>query len=222
MSFLDGLFSSWRAGATPPAVVVAMTAAPTSPTPGIGHNGGPMLLPAPSDHPDNFLACVPTILAAEGGFVDDPEDPGGATNRGITMHQLSAWLGRPCTDDDVKALDEKTTREIYRTIYWNGARCDDLPVGLALEVFDLAVNAGVPRAVKVLQCCLGFAPADQDGAIGPKTLAAAQARPTAALISDYADARRKFYRGLSKFPRFGNGWIKRANLIESLALGMRP
>jgi lysozyme family protein len=203
----------------PPVPPPAASPAPPRVTIGIGHNGGPLLLPEPTDHPDQFLACIPTILAAEGGFVNDPRDPGGATNRGITLATLSDWRHHPCTVADITALTELEARQIYRAKYWNAIRGDDLPEGLALEVFDLAVNAGSKVAVRLLQQCCGMN--DVDGVMGPATLAVVRAMPDqAGLIHRYAAARRSFYRGLPTFGHFGGGWINRANAVEQLATRM--
>src|SRR5580658_7273251 len=95
-----------------------------------------------------FEACLPVILASEGGFVDDPADPGGATNLGVTRATLSSWLGRPATIAEVETLS---------------------PPGVDLMVFDAAVNQGVARAFATLQSALGVA---ADGGFGPTTKAA--------------------------------------------------
>ena len=77
-----------------------------------------------------FAACLPIILASEGGFVDDPQDPGGATNLGITLTTLSGWRGRPTTVADVRALTQWDVAPIYQADYWNAAHCGDCPAGV--------------------------------------------------------------------------------------------
>lgn len=168
---------------------------------------------------DRFAECLPQILKYEGGYVDDPKDPGGATNYGITIGTLSAWLGRPATKADVAALTQATAAPIYSANYWMAAKCDRLPVGLDLLVFDTAVNMGVSRAAKFLQAALGVA---VDGQIGPKTLTALAEADQSKLIHSYVDQREAFYHGLSTFGRFGKGWMSRLDDVEARALEMAP
>src|SRR5687767_1827204 len=94
---------------------------------------------------DNFDASLKFVLQFEGGFVDHPKDPGGATNLGVTIHTLSAVLGRPATKAEVKALTPKTVAPIYRQRYWDKVRGDDLPLGVDLAVFDFGVHSGPKR-----------------------------------------------------------------------------
>ena len=134
-----------------------------------------------------FDACIPFIFKAEGGFADNPADPGGATNYGITLATLRAYEGNPnLTAQDVKNLTPATATEIYRSNYWNRMQCGSLPDGLDLEVFDFGVNAGPGEAVKSLQKIVGVT---ADGSIGPITLAALGQLKPRDLISQYSDAR---------------------------------
>jgi hypothetical protein len=164
-----------------------------------------------------FLTCLATVLRHEGGFVNDPQDPGGATNLGITAATLAAWRGAPVTAEEVRALTEEEAREIYRARYWNRLRCDDLPAGLDLQVFDIGVNAGPGVAAKLLQRAVGVA---ADGAIGPVTLAAARAADARPAIDRMARLREEHYRGLSGFARFGRGWLRRTDEVRRAAQGM--
>jgi hypothetical protein len=116
-----------------------------------------------------FAACLEEVLWHEGGYADNPRDPGGATNLGITIATLGEWRGRAVTKADVKALTREEAAAIYRARYWKRVRGDALPAGLDLAVFDFAVNSGPARAVKALQRELGVA---QDGLVGPVTLGA--------------------------------------------------
>ncbi|WP_431268574.1 glycoside hydrolase family 108 protein [Dankookia sp. P2] len=127
----------------------------------------PVALPMPNPvpgQPSRFDLCVQVVLAKEGGFTDDPADPGGATQMGITARTLAAWRGRPVTAEDVRNLSPEEAKEIYRAQYWNLMRCEDLPRGVDLAVFDFGVNAGPGTAVKALQRAIGTVP---DGAVGP-------------------------------------------------------
>ena len=121
----------------------------------------------------SFGAALAFVLRQEGGYSDNPADPGGATNLGITRRTLagwrkvSPWWNLPKTA--VQALSAAEAGEIYRALYWSPVAGDDLPAGLDLAVFDFAVNSGPDRAARALQGIVGVA---VDGRIGPKTLAA--------------------------------------------------
>jgi lysozyme family protein len=162
-----------------------------------------------------FMACLPVILQSEGGFVDDPEDPGKATNLGITQATLSDWLGHPATVEEVKALTPGQVAPIYFVNYWAKAHAGDCPAGVDLMVFDEAVNQGVSRALRSLQAAAGVA---DDGIWGPATQAAVRASQPSALIESIAAQREAFYRSLPTFPRFGAGWLARLARTKALAL----
>jgi lysozyme family protein len=162
-----------------------------------------------------FDRCLEEVLRLEGGYVDDPRDPGGATRFGVTRAVLSEALGRAASADDVAAMTEAQAGEIYRRRYWAAASCADLPAGLDLLAFDMAVNMGPGTAARLLQVALG---APVDGVIGPRTLAEAQAAPAAATIRAVSDLRRRRYRSLAGFAAFGRGWLSRTDAVEALAL----
>lgn len=163
-----------------------------------------------------FTDCLPRVLADEGGFVNDPADPGGATNLGVTLGTLSHWLGHPATIADVRALTPASVAPIYEASYWRAAACDRLPAGLDYMVFDLAVNSGPGRAAHFLQEVVGV---PQDGSIGQHTLDAVAARPTDDLIHALSARRETFYRAQGTFPRFGAGWLNRLGRVTAAALG---
>jgi lysozyme family protein len=165
----------------------------------------------------SFEACLPIILKSEGGFVNDPHDPGGATNLGITIATLSSWLRRAATVDEVRALTAASVGPIYRARYYNAAHAGDCPAGVDLMVFDEAVNQGVGRAVTSLQACAGVA---ADGAFGPATKAAVAKADPAALIRAIAADRDAHYRALPGFPRYGHGWLRRVADTTTAALAM--
>ena len=165
----------------------------------------------------SFDDCLPIILESEGGFVDDPQDPGGATNLGITLGTLCGWLGRTATVADVQALTPQTVAPIYQADYWNAAHCDACAAGVDLMIFDTAVNQGVGRAIRTLQAALGV---PVDGAFGPATAAAAQLADPATTIAAIAADRDAFYRTLPTFPRFGDGWLARVARTQAEALKM--
>lgn len=147
------------------------------------------------------------ILASEGGYVDHPRDPGGATSLGITRKTLSAWRGEPVSKQAVRDLTQREALHIYKEQYWDTVRADLLPDGLDYAVFDYAVNSGPARAARDLQRVLGVA---VDGIIGPVTLRAIKAaRDAHGLIKLLCDRRWKFMQSLSTFSTFGVGWRRR-------------
>lgn len=168
----------------------------------------------------NFPAALDAVLRHEGGFVDHPEDPGGATNKGITIGTLRR-LGIDVDGDgdsdlvDLKSLRRSDVERVYRTFYWDAVRADLLPSGLDYAVFDFAVNSGPERAASYLQRILGV---QQDGDIGPKTLAALDGTDAAALVHSLCDARMRFLRTLNGWRTFGRGWAKRVDEVRAMAL----
>lgn len=178
----------------------------------------------------NVRKLAEEIVAREGGFVNDPDDPGGATNHGVTIGTLRK-LGLDVTGDgrtdvaDVKGLTREQAVEIYLEHYYKRPRIAALPEALQASVFDMYVNAG-NNAVKILQRLItdmGFACAP-DGMVGPQTIRAAQLAYEAApnhLADAYGIARRNYYYALAdarpqsrKFARRRDGgkggWIARA------------
>lgn len=177
---------------------------------------GSKTAPVPGQ-PSRFDLCLQVVLRQEGGFSNDAADPGGATQMGITEHCLAAWRGRPVTAEEVRDLSAEEAKEIYRAQYWNLMRCEDLPRGIDLMVFDFGVNAGPGTSVKMLQRAVGVKP---DGAVGPHTLRATTAAEAAPLVEALAQARLDHYRGLPTFARFGRGWTRRVEDVRRQALLM--
>ncbi len=175
----------------------------------------------------NFNACLKIVLEHEGGYVDHPKDPGGATNLGITRRVLAEWRGiSPWTNlskQEVRALGLDEAAAIYRARYWDAVAGDQLPRGLDLVIFDFAVNSGPARAIRYLQAALGTKP---DGIVGPATLTAVrdawQSSGTAKLIGILSARRLGFLKQLNTFPVFGTGWTRRVADTEKRALAMRP
>ncbi len=166
----------------------------------------------------NYDACMAHILKWEGGYVDHPKDPGGATNHGITHKTLAAFRGRPVTKADVKALTKKEAGRIYRFRYWNVIKGDELPQGIDLVAFDPAVNSGPSRGAKWLQAALGVA---ADGRIGNETLGAALNAPDpVAVVQRACAARMGFLRKLGTWSTFGRGWARRVADTEAEAVAM--
>lgn len=165
----------------------------------------------------NFDRCFALVLKHEGGFVNHPQDPGGATNLGVTKAVWQEWRKRPVTVAEMRRLKPADVEPLYRQRYWNRVRADDLPAGVDYCVFDAAVNSGTGRAAKWLQEVLGV---PQDGAIGLITLGAARDFPKQELIRRYCQTRLEFLQGLRTFPVFGRGWTARVTEVEAVATQM--
>jgi len=166
---------------------------------------------------DNFEPCLKFVLHHEGGWSDHPRDPGGATMKGVTIAVYREYFGRTVSKEELRAIPDEHLFDLYRTRYWNRSRCDEFKPGIDLSVFDMAVNAGPGRSARLLQRCVG---AVEDGVIGPRTMAAVEAMPVRDLIINFADTRRRFYRGLKAFETFGRGWLRRTDECEQEALKM--
>ena len=163
-------------------------------------------------------ATWPTALAAvlkhEGGYVNHPADPGGRTNLGVTQRVWESWTNQPADEATMRALTPELVAPLYRERYWNAVRADELPPGVDLAVFDVAVNSGTGRAGKLLQQAVGAA---VDGSIGPRTVALATAADPVATIDRICDLRLEFLRALPIWPTFGKGWSRRVEAVRSEA-----
>ena len=149
-----------------------------------------------------FDEAFTQLLGHEGGYVDNPADPGKATMWGVTERVARAhgYTGH------MRDLPVALAKQIYRAAYWDAVQADQLPAPVRYSVFDAAVNSGVGQSVKWLQRALGVS---DDGAIGPKTLAAAQAVDGQALKAKMLGARLQFMTDLATWPSFGRGWARR-------------
>ncbi len=138
------------------------------------------------------------VVGLEGGYVNDPRDPGGETKYGITK--------RDHPSVDIKGLTVEDAKEIYRVQYWAPACCDAMPWPLNALVFDSAVNQGVETAKKLLQKSLGVT---QDGVIGKATLSAIAKSKQGELCALFLADRALRYIGTRNFDVFGRGWLRR-------------
>lgn len=154
----------------------------------------------------DFDAAFSRLIGHEGGLVDHPADPGGLTNYGISQ--------RSYPGEDIRGMTLQRAQDIYRRDYWGPAGCDVVPTGLRFDLFDMAVNAGVGRAVRTLQRAVGQV---EDGIIGPRTLQAIQSTPAPRLVARFNGHRLEHMAGLPTWPAFGRGWARRiaANLMEA-------
>lgn len=165
----------------------------------------------------NFAAVMAEVFRHEGGFVNHPRDPGGATNLGITIGTLRDWRGKPVTVDDVRALTRAEAEQIYRSRFWQPVAGDQLPDGLDLVAMDGGVNSGTARGIRWLQVGLGV-PAD--GVMGPVTIGAAQKADAVPVIKRACAARMSFLRALRHWDAFGRGWSRRVASVEAVAIRM--
>lgn len=158
----------------------------------------------------NFKPSLERVLVHEGGYVNDPDDPGGPTNRGVTQSTYNGFRRRKgLAPRSVRLITVDEIGEIYKSQYWDAIRGDELPDGLDYAVFDFAVNSGVMRASKYLQMTLGVG---VDGVIGEKTLASANEKDIITVLEDYIARRMQFLRQIRKgggWKKFGKGWTRR-------------
>jgi lysozyme family protein len=156
-------------------------------------------------------------LEFEGGFVNHPKDPGGATNRGVTQAVYDTWrVANGKTRQSVKFIASAEVEKIYSSRYWNAVQGDALPIGVDLTVFDYGVNSGPSRAVKDVQRVVG---AKVDGKIGSETTSLARDKILPrALIKALCAKRLSFVQSLKIWSTFGRGWARRIAAVEAKAL----
>lgn len=147
---------------------------------------------------DPFPLLIERVLAHEGGYVNDPRDPGGETRWGISQRNHPTLNVRTMTRDQAV--------EVYRRLYWQPLHGDALHPAVAFALLDASVNHGLRRVVAWLQVIVG---ATEDGMLGPRTLAATQAADPVALVFALHARRLAFYTDLDTFNSFGRGWTRR-------------
>jgi lysozyme family protein len=153
----------------------------------------------------NYNYALQQVLKSEGGYTNDPKDPGGPTNFGITIADYRMYVNKNATVQDVKNMHLADAQSIYRSKYWNALQCDSLPSGVDYCVFDYGVNSGIGRARKVW---------NQVKTDDPKTT-----------INAICDERLRFLKSLSTWSHFGAGWGSRVATVRAgslkLAGGMK-
>jgi uncharacterized protein (TIGR02594 family) len=171
-----------------------------------------------------FDLAMAHVFEMEGGYTDDPHDPGGPTNLGITLATYAAWRDVAVTPDtfgqlkvELRALDRATATAIYRARYWTPSRAADMPPAVALMHLDATVNHGVTGATRLLHQALGLDVTDR---IDDAVVAAIADQDLESLVNAYADVRTAKYRSLPHFWRFGRGWLNRVTKTRAAALAL--
>lgn len=154
-----------------------------------------------------FERAFLVLIGHEGGYVNDPDDPGGETKYGISK--------RAYPTEDIAAITLERAQYLYRHDFWDRIRGDELPYAVALPLFDFAVNSGVHEAVLALQRAVG---AITDGIIGPKTIETVARRSAKATVIDLQAERLVLVARLKTFPKYGRGWSRRVVSIAVEAL----
>jgi len=165
----------------------------------------------------DFQECLDLVLKSEGGFVNNPADPGGMTNLGVTKRVWEEYTGHEADEKTMRGLSPEKVAPLYEQRYWRPTYCEVLPRGVDFLVFSMGVNAGPGRAVKLLQSALGCVP---DGQIGPATMALITASNATSIISKFSQSRRDYYASLKTFSIFGKGWLARVDKEETEAISM--
>lgn len=170
----------------------------------------------------NFARALPLVLKHEGGFVNHPSDPGGATNKGVTLATFRRYVKPNGTVEDLKAITDEQVATVYYRHYWAAVNAQALPSGIDYAVFDFAVNSGPARAAQYLQAVLGV---PQDGRVGPVTIAAAEKADHRLVVDRLCDNRLAFLKRITSggkplWNTFGRGWERRVSEVRRDALLM--
>ena len=154
----------------------------------------------------NFDQAFAVLIGHEGGYSDHADDPGGKTKYGITeaVARETGYKG------DMRELPVELAKRIYQEKYWRPVKADDLPEPVRYVMFDGAVNSGPTQAIKWLQRSVNV---NDDGVIGPKTLAAANAVDAQRLKTVVLAQRLRFMTDLANWPSFSRGWARRISSL---------
>lgn len=170
-----------------------------------------------------FQNILPLVLRHEGGYVNDPDDRGGATNKGITQGVYDVYRrAKKLSPRPVKEIDDKEVEEIYFQNYWLDGMCDRLPFALGIVHFDFCVNAGITQAFRSLQRVVGT---KVDGKFGPNSFKALgdaiRTRGLLSLVDEYSDERVAFYITITERRptnlKFLRGWFLRTLATRNYA-----
>jgi lysozyme family protein len=171
----------------------------------------------------NWDQSFELVIKSEGGFTDNPKDPGnhlpdgreGCTMLGCTQTNWEKYIGHQVTKEDMKLLKKEDVKPLYKKDYWDAVRADDLPVGMDYAAFDFAINAGPAASRKMIQRAIGVT---ADGVFGPATMKAINEADN--FIEKFSQAKTNFYKSLKTFDTFGVGWLKRVAEVQHLATNM--
>lgn len=154
----------------------------------------------------NFDQAFERLIGHEGGYVNNPADPGGETKFGISR--------RAFPRENIKAMTLERAKVLYLHDYWGPAGCDAVPDAIKFDLFDMAVNSGPVAAIKNLQRAVGVT---VDGMLGPLTLQAINGMPAPRVLARFNGHRLDLMADLKGWPAFGRGWAKRiaANLKDA-------
>lgn len=164
----------------------------------------------------DYRKLIPFILKFEGGYVNDPADSGGPTNKGVTLNTFRSVYGRTKTINDLKHMTENEWRHIFKSLYWDKCKADDIAdQSIANMLVDFAWHSGVTTAVKKLQKIVGVT---SDGICGVQTIGAINSRYAPETFNLLKAARMRYLQSIVKNKhsqaRFMYGWTKRVNAIE--------
>lgn len=161
-----------------------------------------------------FEEAFDRLMAHEGGYVNHPNDPGGETRWGVTKNVARAYG----YEGDMRSFPKEKAREIAYRDYWLACGADKYDASIGYQVFDAAYNHGIKNAVRFLQRAAG---AQDDGIIGPLTIAAVNKKSVPEILMGFNAQRLQFYTGLSTWSAFGKGWARRiaANLQHAASDG---
>lgn len=150
----------------------------------------------------SFKQIFDRLIGHEDGYVDDPRDPGGETNWGVTKRtaQANGYTG------NMKTMTRQQAYEIYNRAFWLRYNCEQMPDAVAYQFFDAAVNHGFGNASRMLQRAVGVL---DDGIIGKYSLEAINRNPISDTLMVLNGERLNFYTRLKNFDRFGKGWVNR-------------
>jgi lysozyme family protein len=148
----------------------------------------------------NYNYCLNEVLKSEGGYCNDPGDPGGPTNFGITIADYRMYVKKDATAQDVRNMHLADAQAIYRSKYWNALNCDSLPSGVDYSVFDYGVNSGIGRARSVWNKVKSDDPVKTINAINDERLA--------------------FLKSLRTWSLFGKGWGPRVARVRAGSLNL--
>lgn len=169
----------------------------------------------------NFQVSLKEVLWHEGGWADNPKDPGGATMKGVTLTNFRRYVKPGATKDELRKITDEQLATVYRRFYWDAINGASLPDGLDFATFDYAVNSGPNQAAKSLQKVLGVVP---DGRIGPASIEAAKSIPADQAIDQLCDGRLAFMKRIRHkktkellWTTFGKGWSSRVARVRAFS-----